>query len=80
MVYRILAAGVVAMFLLCAPVQLAAMEKEAPATDRAIEWLSGVWEDLATWWAEKTVLPPPENLGEDDGGCWIDPNGSTNCG
>lgn len=66
MACRVLAAVVVALLLMGMPGSLAAMEKEASAADRAVEWLSGLWSDLAGWL----------NLASDnDGTCALDPNG-----
>jgi hypothetical protein len=90
MACRVLAAVVVALLLMGAPGSLAAMEKEASAADRAVEWLSGVWSDFATWLSlaadndgscslDPDGCPggaaPPPPASEADGRCSLDPNG-----
>jgi hypothetical protein len=70
-----LAAGAVAILLVCAPLALSAQEREARAAEQAsvLGWLSGVWGDIAAWLAGKAVPGPSVESG--DGGCWIDPAG-----
>ena len=65
MVYKVFAAGVVAVLLMCGPVT-AMEEKDA----RASEWLSQLWSDLGAWLDGMAA----------DGGCWIDPMGGCSQG
>jgi hypothetical protein len=66
MACRVLAAVVVVLLLICAPGSLSAMEKEASAAGLAVEWLSGVWGELARWLSLAS---------DNDGSCAVDPNG-----
>lgn len=96
MVYKVLAAGVVSVLLMCVPVT-ALEEKVVRASESAsaAEWLSQLWNDLGAWldgmaadggcWIDpggvcSQVGAPAPPESEDDGGCWIDPGGSANCG
>jgi len=81
LVRNVLSSSVLAILLLGTPMQLAAQEREAPATPRAsaIEWFSGLWSDLTAWFAGGVTTPPrPAPPAEPDNGCAIDPNGG--CG
>jgi hypothetical protein len=79
---KVVSASVVAILLLCAPMQLAAQEREGPTVGQVsmLEWLSGLWSNLAAWLAGGEVpAPKPTPAGEggsdtDGGGC-LDPNG-----
>lgn len=90
MAFRLLAALVVAMLLMGMPGSLAAMEKDASAADRAVEWLSGVWSDFAAWLSLAAdsdgrcsldpdgcpgVAAPPQPASDVDGSCSVDPDG-----
>jgi hypothetical protein len=77
-VSKIVFASVIAVLLCCAPLQLAAQEREPRATDHAavITWLSGLWNDLIPWLADEVPPPGPEQPTENlDGACSIDPWG-----
>jgi hypothetical protein len=85
LVRKVLSSGVLAILLLCAPLQLAAQEavqdREAPAAAKvsALAWFSGFWSDLTAWLTGGVVLdskPTPGGGGSntDSGGC-LDPHG-----
>ena len=81
LVRNVLSASAIAILLLSAPAQLVAQERESLITPRAsvIEWFSGVWNDLTTWFTGGVTTPArPAPPAEPDNGCAIDPNGS--CG
>jgi len=64
---KVLAGSVLAIALAGVPSQLAAAQKEAPKAVQGsvVDWLSGIWTDLATWATGAAT----------DGSCWVDPNG-----
>ncbi len=64
------------LLLLCAPLQLSAQEREAPAARQVsvLEWFSGLWTDFAAWLAGKAPSPPDDSALV-DGSCAIDPFG-----
>jgi hypothetical protein len=70
MFQRVLTASVVAILLVVAPMGLAAQEREVRAAEQApvLEWLSGLWSDVAAW-----LAPPLDSAG--DGRCAVDPDG-----
>lgn len=74
---KILPVSVVAFLLLCAPLQLGAEERMAPAAGRTIvlDWLAGVWGELTAWVAGEVVAPSAVSGEMADGSCAIDPNG-----
>ncbi len=63
---KVLAGSVLAIALAGAPSQLEAAERETPkvAQGPILDWLSGIWTNLATW-----------ATGGTDGSCWVDPFG-----
>lgn len=71
---RQMISGVVAALLLCAPLGLAAQEREVRPEAQAsvLESLGGLWSEIAAWFAGQ-VAPPPDALV--DGRCGVDPNG-----
>ena len=77
--HKILTASAVAILLLCAPLQVAAQEREAPSADHVsvLEWFTGLLSDLATWFSGevKPPLPEPPSESQGDNGCIIDPHG-----
>lgn len=79
--HKIAPASVVAVLLLCTPLQLTAQERETRAGDQVstIEWLTSLWDDLTVWLAGDLVpaLPEPSD-NRTDNSCAIDPNGG--CG
>ena len=80
-VRNILSAGVLAVLLLGAPMQIAAQERESPEVSRAsmFEWASGIWSDFTAWFTGGAVPTPPS--GDPitiQGTCAVDPNGG--CG
>lgn len=74
---KILTTSVVAALLLCAPLQLAAEERAAPAAGRAavFDWLAGLWSELAARLASEEVPPPARSGATIDGSCAVDPFG-----
>lgn len=80
-VRKVLASGALTTLLMCAPMQLAAQEREAPIASHgaAIEWFAGVWGDLTAWLTGGAVpsRPRPELPAETQGdnGCAVDPHG-----
>lgn len=80
-VQKVLTSGALAILLLCAPVQLSAQEREAPAAAKvsALAWFSGLWSDLTEWLTGGVVLDPkPKPTSDTDGGGCLDPHGG--CG
>ena len=79
---KILSIGILALLLFCAPMHLAAQERETRATDQspALAWFTSLWSDLTAWLTGEVMPPqpelPPGNNAEN--GCAIDPNGG--CG
>lgn len=77
--HKILTASAVAILLLCAPLHLAAQEREAPSGGHvsALEWFSGLWSDLTAWFSGevKPPLPEPPSETQGDNGCAVDPHG-----
>ena len=80
LVRNILSASVLAIFLLGAPMKLAAQERESPAAPRAsvIEWVSSLWSDLTALLTGGAPAPRPGPTTETDNGCAVDPHGG--CG
>lgn len=76
MLRKLLPATVVALSLAVMPSHVAAMEKPAapPAQSAALEWLSGVFEEVVTWF---TVAAPSSSSGPVtiQGSCAVDPFG-----
>jgi hypothetical protein len=89
LVRKVISSSVLAILLLCAPLQLAAheavQEREAPAAAKVAElaWFSGLWSDLTAWFTGGVALDPkptPGGGGSDtDGGGCLDPLGG-GCG
>lgn len=81
-VRKIVPVGVVASLLFCAPLQLAAQEREsAAARIPAIAWLTSLWSDLTVGFAGEPVSAQPEPelpAANKENGCAVDPNGG--CG
>jgi hypothetical protein len=79
--HKILTTGAIAGLLFCAPMHLAAQEREALTAKQypALEWLSGLWHAIAI---QLTLAPAPQpeppSQSTPDNGCAIDPNGG--CG
>jgi hypothetical protein len=75
---KLLTAGALAVALASMPTHLSAAEKEAPAHVRAaaVDWLSGLWHELAALFAADTT-PPAKPVGgpTTDGSCAVDPYG-----
>lgn len=68
MVQRALSASVITVLLVFAPLGLEAQEREVrrPVQVSVLQWLAGVWNDVAGW------LAPEWDV---DGTCAVDPNG-----
>lgn len=73
-VQKIVPVSIIAILLLCAPLHLAAQERESPQAQASVfEWFASLWSDFAVWLAGE-VIPDPKTTGTDGGGC-LDPNG-----
>jgi hypothetical protein len=78
--HKVLTTSALAALLFCAPIHLAAQEREAPTVKQlpAPTWLSGLWSELTVWFTEGAVAPkpaPPRGVESTDGGGCLDPNG-----
>ena len=82
-VRKIVSFNIVAFLLFCAPLQLAAQERESQAAKLpTIAWLTTLWSDLTTWLAGEQVSTQPEPelpAAGRDNGCAVDPHGG-DCG
>lgn len=83
-VRKIVPISTVALLLFCAPLQLAAQERESQAAAKlpAITWLTDLWSDFTAWLAGEPVPTPsqPEPPAANrDSGCTVDPHGG-DCG
>lgn len=84
LVRKVISSSALAILLLCAPLQLAAQEKERDAhavvTGSTLKWFAGLLGDLTAWFTGEVILDPNPTPGEggssntDGGGC-LDPNG-----
>ena len=87
-VCKVFASSALALLLLGAPLQLAAIEREtqreAPAAAQAstLGWFAGLWSGLTAWFTEAVVAEPPQSepppQSTTDNGCAVDPHGG--CG
>lgn len=70
------------IYLLCAPMPLAATAASFTSGASTVEWFSSIWADLAAWLARETTPPPPApelpSESQTDNGCAVDPHGG--CG
>ena len=75
MFQKAFAASAVALLLMAAPMVLAAQEKEVHAAEQVsvLGWFSGIWSDIAAWFASQAVPPPVDSFRE--GSCSLDPDG-----
>lgn len=80
-VHKVISSGALTLFLMCAPTQLAAQERETSiATQGAVrDWFTDLWGDLTAWFSNRVVPTPPQteppSESQGDNGCIVDPHG-----
>jgi hypothetical protein len=81
-VRKVVSSGALALLLTCAPMALAAQEKEAPAPRQVsvVEWFSSLWSDVTAWVTGGGGAggKPAAATSDSDLGCAVDPHGG--CG